>query len=192
MKSRPLLLPLVASVLVACNPPAATPPPTTQPSPSAEASLPPGHPAVGAGAADAPAALPPGHPPTGGGALPPGHAPVAQGPSGPPVSGRVTVSGPLQARAAGARALYVIARKAGTRDIVAVKKIDQPTFPAAFELSGGDAMVPGTPFAGPFDLTVRLSKSGDAIPAAGDLEGSSKGVAAGAKDVTVALDTVRQ
>jgi cytochrome c-type biogenesis protein CcmH len=128
----------------------------------------------------------------GGGALPPGHAPAAQGPSGPPVSGRVVLAASLQARASGARALYVIARPAGTRDIVAVKKIDQPTFPAAFELSGADAMVPGTAFTGPFDLTVRLSKSGDAIPAAGDLEGSAKGVAAGTKDVSVALDTVRQ
>jgi cytochrome c-type biogenesis protein CcmH len=104
----------------------------------------------------------------------------------------VTLSAGLQARAAGAKALYVIARKAGTRDIVAVKRVDAPSFPAAFELSAGDAMVPGSAFTGPFDLTARLSKSGDAIPAPGDLEGSVAGVAAGAKGVGLTLDTVRQ
>ncbi len=192
MISRVALLPLLALALCACQKP--TPPqPTPSPAEAAPAaSLPPGHPDVGAGDPNA-GALPPGHPPTGdAGALPPGHGATTAGPSGPPVSGSVTLSASLQARGAGAKALYVIARRAGTRDIVAVKKIDDPGFPAAFELSGADAMTPGTPFQGPFDLTARLSKGGDAIPAPGDLEGHANGVNPGARGVSLTLDTVRQ
>ncbi len=194
MNSRAFLVPLLAFAAVACQKPAM---PAASPSAAVAtpaASLPPGHPAVGAGEADSDGALPPGHPPLGDGsaALPPGHAPVEAGPSGPPVSGSVTLAASLHARGADAKALYVIARKAGARDIVAVKKIEGPRFPAAFELSGADAMTPGTPFQGPFDVTARLSKGGDAIPAPGDLEGTTQGVAGGARGVTVTLDTVRQ
>lgn len=172
-------------------------PDAAAPPAGAASALPPGHPA-GAGADSA--GLPPGHPPTGSGAgapMPPGHPPLSAGtdtsaPAAPPVSGTVVLGAAVAGRAAGAKALYVIARKAGTRDIVAVKKIDAPVFPVPFELAGSDVMVAGTAFSGPFDLTARVTKSGDAIPAAGDVEGSAKNVAAGAKGVTVTLDSVRQ
>lgn len=128
--------------------------------------------------------MPPGHPPLGGGA--------PAGPAAAPISGSVQLGASVAARAAGAKALYVIARKAGARDIVAVKKVDAPQFPADFELSGADVMVQGTAFQGPLDLTARLSKSGDAIPAPGDLEGTTRNVAGGATGVAITLDTVRR
>ena len=65
-------------------------------------------------------------------------------------------------------------------------------FPHAFELSAADAMVPDQPFAGPFDITARLSRSGDAFPAPGDLEGTTAGVAEGASSVSVVIAKVRQ
>jgi len=45
---------------------------------------------------------------------------------------------------------------------------------------------------GPLTLTARLSKSGDAVAAKGDLEGTARGVAVGATDVKVSLDTVKE
>jgi hypothetical protein len=39
---------------------------------------------------------------------------------------------------------------------------------------------------------MRLSKSADAMPQKGDIEGTAKGVATGATQVTITLDTVRQ
>jgi cytochrome c-type biogenesis protein CcmH len=182
----------------ACKP--AEPQPAASATPS-DSALPPGHPPVDAGAAPAGSeALPPGHPPTGSGAgaaMPQGHPPLSasgdkSAPAAPPVAGTVALGPAVAGRAAGAKALYVIARKAGTRDIVAVKKLDAPTFPLAFELAGDDVMVAGTAFSGPFDLTARLTKTGDAIPTAGDVEGAAKNVAAGSKGVTITLDSVRQ
>jgi cytochrome c-type biogenesis protein CcmH len=53
-------------------------------------------------------------------------------------------------------------------------------------------MTEGTKFAGPLDVTARLSKTGDAMPQAGDLEGTARGVAVGATDVTITVDSTRQ
>jgi cytochrome c-type biogenesis protein CcmH len=196
----PFLLALGFTAMAsACKP--AEPQPAASATPAAS-TLPPGHPPVDAGAAPAgsEATLPPGHPPTGGGAgaaMPPGHPPLGasgdkSAPAAPPVAGTVTLGPAVAGRAVGAKALYVIARQAGTRDIVAVKKLDAPTFPLAFKLAGDDVMVAGTAFSGPFDLTARLTKTGDAIPTAGDIEGAAKNVAAGSKGVTITLDSVRQ
>jgi cytochrome c-type biogenesis protein CcmH len=87
--------------------------------------------------------------------------------------------------------LYVIARSSSTRQVVAVRKEEHVSFPFSFRLSAADAMMPGIPFDGPFDLTARLSRSGDATPHAGDLEGATKNVSVGSRGVTVVVDTVR-
>jgi hypothetical protein len=87
--------------------------------------------------------------------------------------------------------LYVIARGRGGA-IQAVRRIDDPALPFRFELSAADTMTAGGPFEGPFDVTARLSRTGDAIPAAGDLEGTLKGVKAGTRDAVVVIDTVRK
>jgi hypothetical protein len=63
--------------------------------------------------------------------------------------------------------------------------------PLAFELTGADATVSGVPFEGPVDLVARLSRSGDAIPAKGDLEGVAKGVVLPASGIRVTIDTAR-
>jgi len=140
---------------------------------------------------DSPPAAQPG--PTQG--LPPGHPPMAGAPtvapaSGEAVSGTVAIAPRLKDRQG--RALFIIARSAGSGQILAVRKEEDFRFPASFRISGVDAMVEGTAFVGPFDITARLSKTGDAMPGAGDVEGSAKAVAAGVKDVAIVLDTVRQ
>lgn len=131
-----------------------------------------------------PQGLPPGHPPIG------GEAPIAG--EERPVSGTLTLAPSLAARVPGARALFIVARDSATQQIVAVRKEQDIHFPLRFSISGADAMTAGTAFTGPFDLTVRLSRSGDAVPGPGDVEGQARGVKAGASDVTIALDRVRQ
>jgi cytochrome c-type biogenesis protein CcmH len=88
--------------------------------------------------------------------------------------------------------LFIIARSSSTKQILAVRK-DQPTsFPFSFTISAADAMVAGTAFEGPVDITARLSRTGDAMPGAGDIEGTARDIAVGKKNVTVTLDSVRQ
>ena len=46
-----------------------------------------------------------------------------------------------------------------------MRREDRRALPAMrFALSSADAMTPDQPFAGPFDITARLSKSGDCHP----------------------------
>jgi hypothetical protein len=128
--------------------------------------------------------LPPGHPPIG------GTAPAAAAEGGA-VAGTIAVVPSLQSRAAGG-VLFVIARSGADRRIVAVRREDGVTFPFKFRISGADAMTAGTTFAGPLEITARLSKSGDAVASKGDLAGVAKGIAVGATDVKVTIDTVHE
>jgi cytochrome c-type biogenesis protein CcmH len=129
--------------------------------------------------------------------LPPGHPPIdAAPPAGMgadtgSLAGTIAVAPSLQSRASGG-VLFVIARTGADRRIVAVRREDNVTFPFKFGISGRDAMIAGTTFAGPLEVTARLSKSGDAVAAKGDLEGSVRGVAVGATDVKITLDTVHE
>jgi len=134
-------------------------------------------------------ALPPGHPPVdrGGPAAPPAGGELAGG----SVSGTVRLAPNLMGRQTPSGVLYVIARNHETNSVVAVRREENVRFPRAFEISAADVMVEGTPFTGPFDLTARLSRSGHAVAATGDVEGFAHGVAPGARGVSITLDTVR-
>jgi len=195
----PLLLALVA--VTACSgsqsppPPVATPAASRvaddslQPMSSRDAAPPP--PAAGAPQPLAPGAqptLPPGHPPIGGAGDPHGNA-AAAGPtrSAGSIAGTIALSPKLQVGPKDV--LYVIAKKGGST--LAVRRIESPRFPLAFEISGADAMTPGIDFEGPVDLVARVSRSGDAIPARGDLEGSAKAVKVPAAAVRLTIDAVR-
>jgi cytochrome c-type biogenesis protein CcmH len=147
------------------------------------------------GAADAPAPLPAGHPPIeGAGAaapLPSGHPPIGEPAAGATSAGRITGTIVLspKLKVGPSDVLYVMA-KSGTATL-AVRRVDKPSFPFAFEISGGDAMMGGAPFEGPVDVVARVSRTGDAIPAKGDLEGTAKNVKVPAKDVSLTIDSVR-
>lgn len=137
------------------------------------------------------AALPPGHPPVDAGAsMPHGHPPTAAVPAGAPVRGTVTLAPALRDRAPKGAALFLIAR-APDRRIVAVRKEDAVSFPYAFELSSADAMTDASGWSGALEITARLSRSGDAAPASGDVEGRRANVSVGATDVRIELDQVR-
>lgn len=142
--------------------------------------------APGAAGSEDAASLPPGHPPIEG---MPG-SPGAVAASGASVAGTITVSDELQARLTPSDVLYVMAKKDGAT--LAVQRVESPSFPLPFQVSEGHAMVAGTTIEGPVDIVARLSKTGDAIPSPGDLEGTSTGVAVPAQGVAVTIDHVRQ
>ncbi len=140
----------------------------------------------GAAGSDDAASLPPGHPPIE--AMP--GAPGAVAASGASVAGTITVSGELQGRLGPSDVLYVMAKKDGAT--LAVQRVESPDFPLPFQVSEGHAMVAGTAIEGPVDIVARLSKTGDAIPNPGDLEGTTSGVAVPAQGIAVTIDHVRQ
>ena len=194
-------LPLVL-VLVACSgsqgpppPVASAPPPRTtdeiSPLSSRDAAVPPAaSPAAAPGtlAGDASSAsLPPGHPPIGA-ADPHGNvaAPGATTSAGS-ISGTITLSPRLST--APSDVLYVMAKKGAST--LAARRYDKPSFPFSFQISGADAMMTGVAFAGPLDVVARVSRSGDAIPAKGDLEGTARGVKVPAQGVRLTIDSVR-
>ena len=123
--------------------------------------------------------------------LPAGHPTVGPMPQGQSIRGSITLAPRLRGQAPEGAALFLIARAGTGGPIVAVRKDDDVTFPHSFELSGSDAMTHGESFGGVLDVTARLSRTGDAAPAPGDIEGHAAGVAAGSRDVQVTLDTVR-
>lgn len=132
--------------------------------------------------------LPPGHPPLSGA----GPGPALPADPGASVTGTVALAPGLQSRLASSDVLYVIARNAKTNSVVAVRREEGIRFPHAFQVSSADLMMEGTAFTGPFDVTARVSKTGDAIPGKGDLEGTTRGVAVGARGVSITIDSVRQ
>ncbi|HKZ31040.1 MAG TPA: hypothetical protein VJ648_01640, partial [Vicinamibacteria bacterium] len=149
------------------------------------------------GTREAPAPQAAGMPPGQGdlASLPPGHPPIGPAAAGGPASDRSAahVAGTVQLSpklvAGPGDVLYLIAKKGPTT--LAVRRIEKPAFPLDFEVTGADAMVSGVPFEGPVDLVARLSRSGDAIPTKGDLEGVTKDVAVPASGVKVTIDTTR-
>jgi cytochrome c-type biogenesis protein CcmH len=124
-------------------------------------------------------------------ALPAGHPAIGAAREGALI-GTVRVAPAIASRTSPTDVLYLIARNRTTNAVVAVRRDEGVSFPHAFELSSADAMVAGQPFVGPFDITARLSKSGDALPAKGDLEGTAAGVAEGARNVAVVIEKVRE
>ena len=106
------------------------------------------------------------------------------------VSGTVTLDAGLEKTIAANGILFIFARKAGEAGgpPAAVLRIPSPKFPYAFTLSGANAMMPGTPFEGPFTITARYSPSGDALDKTGP-QGQDKRTAIkpGQKDIKIEL-----
>jgi cytochrome c-type biogenesis protein CcmH len=145
---------------------------------------------------DTNAPLPPGHPPLEGSPTPAAPLPAGHPPIGEPAPGTTSAGGIAgtialspKLKAGPSDVLYVMAKK-GTATL-AVRRVDKPSFPFAFDISGGDAMMAGGSFEGPVDVVARLSRTGDAIPAKGDLEGVARNVKVPSKAVKLTIDTVR-
>ncbi len=112
------------------------------------------------------------------------------------LSGTITVAPALAGQVSATDTLYIIARTQPAGPPTAVKRIVNPHFPVKYVLGPEDAMFQGTPgfeAGGKLMVLARLSKSGNAIAAAGDLEGTfAKNPAhPGAGGVDVKIDHVR-
>ena len=109
------------------------------------------------------------------------------------VSGIVTLDSALRARAAPEDTVFVYARAAqGPRMPLAIVKVQVKDLPYNFSLDDSMAMMPEMKLSAFTEVIVgaRVSKSGSAKPAAGDLEGASAKVSPGADGVTVAINQV--
>jgi len=109
------------------------------------------------------------------------------------VSGAVTLAPALAAKASPTDTVFITARAVdGPRMPLAVVRKQVKDLPVDFRLDDSTAMSPVTKLSGFAKVVVsaRVSKSGDAIAAAGDLSGQSGTVAVGADGVRVVIDQV--
>lgn len=109
------------------------------------------------------------------------------------VSGRVTLSAALRAQAAPDDTVFIFARAVnGPRMPLAVQRARVADLPLDFHLDDTQAMAPGNKISAAESLRVevRVSKSGQAMPEAGDLTGSSIAVKPGTKNMQVVIDQV--
>jgi cytochrome c-type biogenesis protein CcmH len=119
-------------------------------------------------------------------------APKAQGVAS--ISGRISLSPALAARAAPGDTLFVFARAAdGPRMPLAILKRSAADLPLSFTLDDSMAMAPELKLSAFANVVVgaRLSKSGNAMPQSGDLEGTSAPLAGRSSGVEIVIDTVR-
>ena len=146
--------------------------------------------AAGGGTAAAPSAAP--------GAAPAGHAAAAAAAGTPAaaasLSGRVRVAPALAARVAPGDTLFVYARAVdGPRMPLAILKRSAADLPLEFQLDDAMAMSPEMKLSGFANVIVsaRLSRSGEAMPQSGDLEGQSPPLAGRRNGIEVLIDRVR-
>ncbi len=115
--------------------------------------------------------------------------------SGKPVRGKVSLSPALAAKAQPGDTVFVFARAAqGPRVPLALLRRQVKDLPFEFSLDDSMAMMPDFTLSkyAPVIVGARISHSGDAIAAAGDLQGFSKPVGVGASGVNVTIDQVVQ
>ena len=113
--------------------------------------------------------------------------------AGATVDGIVALSRELAAKAAPTDTVFVFARAAeGPRMPLAVMRFQVKDLPAKFHLDDSMAMSPAAKLSNYPDVVIgaRVSKSANATPQAGDLQGTSKPVKGGATGVAVLIDQV--
>jgi cytochrome c-type biogenesis protein CcmH len=113
--------------------------------------------------------------------------------AGAQVSGKVVLAGALQGRAGPDDTLFVFARPAdGSRMPLALLKKRVADLPLEFSLDDTMAMSPAARLSGAQQVVVgaRISKSGNAMPQPGDLQGFSPPVPVGTGNVSVEIADV--
>ncbi len=100
------------------------------------------------------------------------------------LSGTVSIKG-----AAPKGTLFIFAKKFGSKMPMplAVKKIDAPKFPVNFVLDETNKMMPNLPFKGPFQITARISPSGNAMDKSGVEVSTEKPISLGEKSIKLEL-----
>ncbi len=112
---------------------------------------------------------------------------------GTTIGGTVNLSDAVKAKVAPTDTVFIFARAAeGSRMPLALTSVKVSELPAKFTLDDTMGMSPDMKLSSVPSLIVgaRVSKSGRPMPSSGDLEGLSKPVALGTKDVAVTIDRV--
>lgn len=123
----------------------------------------------------------------------PSAAAPAAAAAGASVSGTVTLAPALREQARPQDTVFVVARAAeGPRMPLAVLRAQVKDLPLSFTLDDRQAMAPGAGLSSATQVvvTARVSRSGQAAPQAGDLEGQSAPVPVGAKDLRIEIARV--
>ncbi len=121
----------------------------------------------------------------------PAQAPVAA--SGKSVTGTVSLAPGLAVQVAPDDTVFVFARAVGGgRMPLAVQRAKVSDLPLKFKLDDSMAMSPAATLSSAAQVIVsaRISKSGNAIPQAGDLAGAAAPVAPGASGLVIQIDSV--
>ncbi len=116
---------------------------------------------------------------------------AAAGP-GASIHGMVDIAPALKGKFSDKDVVFLFARSAGGGAPVAAIRATANKFPLEFELSDAMAMNPDNKLSNfkEVTLTARISKSGQPMGAAGDLEGTLANIKVGAKNVKLSIDKV--
>lgn len=109
------------------------------------------------------------------------------------VGGTVNLAPTLLARAAPTDRVFIYARPAsGPRMPLAITSVQVKDLPARFTLDDSMGMSPDFKLSGQSEVIIgaRVSKSGQPMPASGDLEGVSTPVKVGTRDASITIDRV--
>lgn len=118
-------------------------------------------------------------------------APIKEGGQTAAISGTVTLAPVLATKGAPTDTLFVFARAVeGPPMPVAIVRATKQDLPFSFRLDDSNSPMPARKLseAGEVVIVARLSKSGEATPKTGDLQGMSQPVKPGAKQITVVID----
>ena len=120
--------------------------------------------------------------------------PTGQAGSSLAISGKVTIAPSLAGKGAPTDTLFVFARETnGPPMPVAIVRATKKDLPFNFRLDDSVSMMPSRKLSdvGTVVIVARLSKSGQAMPQSGDLEGMSQPVTPGAEGVAIVIDRER-
>jgi len=109
------------------------------------------------------------------------------------ISGKVIINSDLAGKVSATDVLFVFARaKTGPKMPLAILRLSANDLPAVFSLDDNMAMTPTMKMSSFPEVVIgaRVSKSGQAVPVSGDLEGFSQPVKLGDKDVLITIDQV--
>lgn len=107
------------------------------------------------------------------------------------ISGQVTISKELAAKASPNDTLFIYARaKTGPKMPLAILRLKANDLPATFTLTDDMAMTPAMKMSSFPEVVIeaRVSKSGQAVPASGDLQGFSDPVKIGSNNVGIVIN----
>ncbi|MCG3776021.1 MAG: hypothetical protein JW395_2870 [Nitrospira sp.] len=110
------------------------------------------------------------------------------------ISGKVSIAPSLAGKGSPTDTLFVFARETnGPPMPVAIMRATKKDLPFTFRLDDSNSMMPARKISDVAMVVIvaRLSKSGQAMPQSGDLEGMSQPVKPGADGVTVVIDRER-